>query len=51
VRIHETDFSGAIVSLLLTMSIVFLIIICVMDASSLLSSDEICQKHFGKDYV
>lgn len=50
-RIDETDFNGGIVFLLLFVGIVFLIIIGAMDASSLLSRNEICQKHFGEEYV
>lgn len=44
-------FNRAITSLLFVMGTVLLIITCVMNIFSLLSRDEICQKHFGKDYV
>lgn len=50
-RVDEINVNGVIISLLLIIVIVFLIVICAMDASSLLSRDEVCQKHFGKDYV
>lgn len=46
----KTDFCELIISLLLVACVV-LLIIKVMDSNPLLSRDEICQKHFGKDYV
>lgn len=50
-RVDEINVNGAIVFLLLVIVIGFLIVLCAIDASSLLSRDEICQKNFGKDYV
>nr|DAW63404.1 MAG TPA: hypothetical protein [Caudoviricetes sp.] len=47
----KINVKEAIKSLLLVIIIGLLIIICVMDASSFLSRDEICQKNFGKDYI
>lgn len=46
-----SDIIVLIVTLVFAVGIVFLIVICAMDASSFLSQDEICQKNFGKDYV
>lgn len=50
-RVDEINVKEAIIFLLLVIVIGLLIVICAMDASSLLSRDEVCQKHFGKDYV
>jgi hypothetical protein len=50
-RVDEINVNGVIISLLLIIVSVLLIVICAMDASSLLSRDEICQKNFGKDYI
>ena len=50
-RVDEVNVNGVIVFLLLVVIIGFLTAFCVMNASSLLSRDEICQKNFGKDYV
>lgn len=50
-RVDEINVNGVIISLLLIIVIVLLIVICAMDASSLLSRDEICQKNFDKDYI
>lgn len=48
---NKINVKEAIIFLLLVIVIGLLIIIFVMNASSLLSRDEICQKNFGKDYV
>lgn len=47
----KINVKETIIFLLLVIVIGLLIIICAMNASSLLSRDEICQKNFGKDYV
>lgn len=47
----KINVKEAIIFLLLVIVIGLLIIICAMNASSLLSRDEICQKNFGKDYI
>jgi hypothetical protein len=48
--LHKDDFVGLIILLLFVICIVFLIVKG-MESIPLLSNDEICQKHFGKDYV
>lgn len=50
-RMDEIDFDALIVFSLFAIGIVLLIIIKAMEPNSLSSRDEICQKHFGKDYV
>jgi len=50
-RVDEINVKEAIIFLLLVIVIGLLIVICAMNASSLLSRDEICQKNFGKDYI
>ena len=50
-NVGRGSFRGLVISSLFVIGTVFLIIICVMNIFSLLSRDEICQKHFGKDYV
>ena len=50
-RVDEINVKEAIVFLLPVVIIGFLIAFCIMDASSFLSRDEICQKNFGKDYI
>lgn len=50
-RIDEASVDGTTVFLSIIVVIVLLIVICVMNVSSSLSRDEICQKNFGKDYV
>ena len=48
--LDEDDFGGLIILLIFVICFVFLIIKAI-EPSTLLSRDEICQKHFGKEYV
>lgn len=50
-RIDDADSDEGITLLLLVMGLISLIVIIAIDANSLLSRDEICQKNFGKEYV
>lgn len=50
-RKDEIDFDALIPFLLFMIGLVCLIIIKATDPNPLSSRDEICQKHFGKDYV
>lgn len=50
-NVGRGSFRGLVISSLFVIGTVLLIIICVMNIFSLLPRDEICQKHFGKDYV
>lgn len=53
-EIYEGDIlidDALIPFLLFVIVLAFLIVIKVMDPNNLSSRDEICQKHFGKDYV
>jgi hypothetical protein len=47
----NVDFDALITILLFVIGLAFLIVMKVMDSSNFSSRDEICQKHFGKDYV
>lgn len=47
----DVDFDALIAFLLFVIGLAFLIVMKVMDSGNLSSRDEICQKHFGKDYV
>jgi hypothetical protein len=49
-KADKTDFIISIMLLLFMVGFVFLVI-RVTDTSRSLSRNEICQKHFGKDYV
>lgn len=47
----DVDFDALISFLLFVIGLTFLIVMGVTRSSNLSSRDEICQKHFGKDYV